>query len=65
MSERQVLTLREAAKVLGVSHRTVERLVARGEPVVPGVWPFKVGSQWRVSRRLLEQHLDGQKAGVA
>ncbi len=65
MSERQVLTLPEAAEMLGVSRRTVERLVARGEPVIPGVEAFKVGSQWRVSRRLLEQHLYGQKAGVA
>lgn len=49
----EVLTLNEAADVLRVSRRTLERMVQRGE-FPPAV---KVGQQWRVSRAALDQFL--------
>ncbi len=49
MSEQQNLSIREAARWLGVSTRTVYRLVQQGG--LPG---FRVGGQWRFSQALLE-----------
>jgi excisionase family DNA binding protein len=49
MIERANFSVSEAAKWLGVSLRTVYRLAQRGK--LPS---FKVGGQWRFSRKLLE-----------
>lgn len=59
--DRMVLSLPQAASVLGVSARTMTRLVNQGTEIVPGVEAFKVGSQWRISKVLLERYLTGER----
>lgn len=49
MSENRNLSIKEAARWLGVSTRTVYRLVQQG--ILPG---FRVGGQWRFNQALLE-----------
>ena len=51
MDER-LLTVHQAAKMLGVSVYTVKRQLRAGE--LPGV---KIGGQWRVQRVALEAQL--------
>lgn len=48
-----LLTLAQAAVLLGVSERTAERLARRGD--FPGDAAVKVGSRWRVARPLLDR----------
>jgi excisionase family DNA binding protein len=52
MKNDEVLTLREAAELLKVSKRTLVRLSI--DKKVPS---FKVGSQWRYSRAVLEKKM--------
>lgn len=47
-----ILTLREAAKALKVSERTLQRLIDRRE--FPA---FKVGGQWRVLQSTMQDWL--------
>lgn len=48
---------RSAARMLGVSEKTIEREMNRGK--IPG---FKVGSQWRILIRDLETYIEQQQA---
>jgi len=51
----EVLTLQETADRLRISITTAKKLAANG--TLPGLLP-KLGRQWRVSRKLLEEHLE-------
>jgi len=48
--------LTEAADALRISVSTAKKLARNGE--LPGVLP-KLGTQWRVSRKALEQYMGG------
>jgi excisionase family DNA binding protein len=52
------ISSREAAEMLGVTPRTVVRLVERNE--IPG---FKVGDVWRFYREDIQQYIDTQMRG--
>jgi excisionase family DNA binding protein len=55
-SEQDVITPREAASILGVHERTVQRLLKNGE--LPG---YKAGlRQWRIRREDLEAYIRRQ-----
>ena len=58
MSTRTPISAREAAEMLGVTPRTVVRLVERNE--IPG---FKVGDVWRFYREDIQQYIDTQMRG--
>ena len=58
MSTKTPISSREAAKMLGVTPRTVVRLVERNE--IPG---FKVGDVWRFYREDIQQYIDTQMRG--
>lgn len=49
---------KEVAKMLGVTPRTVVRLVERNE--IPG---FKVGDVWRLYREDIQRYIDSQMRG--
>lgn len=49
---------KEVAKMLGVTPRTVVRLVERNE--IPG---FKVGDVWRFYREDIQRYIDSQMRG--
>jgi len=51
----EIMTLLEAAEMLQVSERTLQRLVSNGE--VPGV---QVGGQWRFDRDQLKEMVRGE-----
>lgn len=51
-TERDVLTLEEAAEILRLHQHTLRKLARAG--AVPAT---KYGRQWRFSRKLLEEHL--------
>ncbi len=53
----EILTLEQAAQLLQVSTRTIQRLVKTGE--IPG---RQVGSQWRFDRDRLRQWVRGEEA---
>lgn len=52
------ISTREAAKMLGVTPRTVVRLVERNE--IPG---FKVGDVWRFYREDIQHYINTQMRG--
>ena len=52
----EALTVPEVAAILNVHPQTVHNLIRNGK--IP-VKPFKVGSQWRFSRRQVDQLLEG------
>ena len=54
--EIKILTLREAAKILKVSLRTLQRWCDEGE--FPG---YQLGIQWRVNESDLRSYIDRQK----
>lgn len=54
MAERRVISLTEAADMLGVHPTTARRLAASGE--FPGILP-KLGGQWRVSLEALNAYI--------
>ena len=58
MSTKTPISAREAAEMLGVTPRTVVRLVERNE--IPG---FKVGDVWRFYREDIQQYIDTQMRG--
>lgn len=58
MTEKTPITAKEAAKMLGVTPRTVVRLVERNE--IPG---FKVGDVWRFYREDIQRYIDAQMRG--
>lgn len=60
MSVKTPISAREAAKMLGVTPRTVIRLVERNE--IPG---FKVGDVWRFYREDIQYYIDTQMRGHA
>jgi len=51
----EILTLQEAAELLQISERTLQRLVSKSE--VPGV---QVGGQWRFDRDQLKEMVRGE-----
>ncbi len=58
MSTKTPISAKEAAKMLGVTSRTVVRLVERNE--IPG---FKVGDVWRFYREDIQHYIDTQMRG--
>jgi excisionase family DNA binding protein len=58
VSTKTPISSREAAEMLGVTPRTVVRLVERNE--IPG---FKVGDVWRFYREDIQQYIDTQMRG--
>jgi excisionase family DNA binding protein len=58
MATKTPIGTREAAKMLGVTPRTVVRLVERNE--IPG---FKVGDVWRFYREDIQHYIDTQMRG--
>lgn len=60
MSEHEWLTTAEAARILGVSERTVLRLIQRG---VLAAWRWDCRARWRIFRSSAERLL-GDKAQV-
>lgn len=54
MQGEQVYTIEEAARILKVNPRTVNRMIARGE-----IRANKVGRQYRIPRSEIEKFLDG------
>lgn len=53
----RAVSRRQAAEMLGVSEKTIERLINRGE--LPG---FRVGWKWRVMLSDLEAYVSRQQA---
>ncbi|MBE3561659.1 MAG: helix-turn-helix domain-containing protein [Ktedonobacteraceae bacterium] len=58
MATKTPISAREAAKMLGVTPRTVIRLVERNE--IPG---FKVGDVWRFYREDIQRYIDTHMRG--
>jgi excisionase family DNA binding protein len=58
MATKTPIGAREAAKMFGVTPRTVVRLVERNE--IPG---FKVGDVWRFYREDIQYYIDTQMRG--
>ncbi|MBI2534914.1 MAG: helix-turn-helix domain-containing protein [Deltaproteobacteria bacterium] len=59
LDDIQLLTLSEAADILQVSTRTLQRMIHSGE--MPAL---KVGGQWRVRRALLKQWVENREGSV-
>ena len=59
LDDIQLLTLSEAADLLQVSTRTLQRMIHSGE--MPAL---KVGGQWRVRRALLRQWVENREASA-
>ncbi len=57
LDDIQLLTLSEAADILQVSTRTLQRMIHSGE--MPAL---KVGGQWRVRRALLRQWVEEKES---
>ncbi len=57
LDDIQLLTLSEAADILQVSTRTLQRMIHSGE--MPAL---KVGGQWRVRRTLLRQWVEEKES---
>lgn len=55
MTER-TLTIKELAKYLNVTERTIYNLLERGE--LPG---FKVGANWRFRKEDIDEWIEGNK----
>jgi excisionase family DNA binding protein len=56
----RLLTLSEAANLLQVSTRTLQRMIRSGE--LPA---FKVGGQWRVRETQLKQWVESREGSIA
>ena len=56
----RLLTLSEAANLLQVSTRTLQRMIRSGE--LPA---FKVGGQWRVRETQLKQWVESRGGSIA
>jgi excisionase family DNA binding protein len=56
----RLLTLSEAANLLQVSTRTLQRMIRNGE--LPA---FKVGGQWRVRETQLRQWVESREGSIA
>ncbi|MBI1995098.1 MAG: helix-turn-helix domain-containing protein [Deltaproteobacteria bacterium] len=59
LDDIQLLTLSEAADILQVSTRTLQRMIHSGE--MPAL---KVGGQWRVRRALLRQWVENREGSA-
>ena len=59
LDDIQLLTLSEAADILQVSTRTLQRMIHSGE--MPAL---KVGGQWRVRRALLRQWVEEKESPI-
>ncbi len=55
--ETDTLTVAQAARLLQVSQETIRRHLKTG--IIPG---WKVGRQWRISRRVILSKLEGHEA---
>ena len=55
-AETDILTVAQAARLLQVSQETIRRHLKAG--LIPG---WKVGRQWRISRRVILSKLEGYK----
>ena len=55
MASDEPIDAEEAAKMLGVTARTVTRLAERGE--IPG---FRVGRLWKFRRRDIQEYIERQ-----
>ena len=56
--ERQVMTIKEVAKYLGVHTSTIYRYAQQG--AIPA---FKIGSDWRFHRKYIEEWIEKQMQG--
>lgn len=56
MLVQEVYSIEEAAKLLKVSHKTIVRMIERGE-----IRTNKVGRQHRIPRSELEKFLEGDR----
>jgi excisionase family DNA binding protein len=56
----RLLTLSEAANLLQISTRTLQRMIRSGE--LPA---FKVGGQWRVRETQLKQWVESREGSIA
>lgn len=54
--ERKTLSIEEAAKVLGISRTYAYQMARAGQ--IPGC--KKIGSRFIVSKKLLEEYIDGE-----
>jgi excisionase family DNA binding protein len=59
LEDIRLLTLSEAAKLLQVSTRTLQRMIRNGE--LPA---FKVGGQWRVRETQLRQWVESREGSI-
>ncbi len=59
LDDIQLLTLSEAADILQVSTRTLQRMIRRRE-----ISALKVGGQWRVRRTLLRQWVENREGAA-
>jgi excisionase family DNA binding protein len=59
-SSIQLLTLSEAASILKISKRTLQRMIQNGQ--IPA---FKVGGQWRISESRFEEWVQAEKSSAA
>ncbi len=52
----KLLTLKQAAEILGVTDRTVQNLILRGD-----LHGFQVGERWRVEESEIDAYIERQK----
>jgi excisionase family DNA binding protein len=57
--EPKVYTIEEAAAILKVHPRTINRLLERGE-----LRGFRVGRVWRISREALDAYIHGERGAA-
>lgn len=50
-----MLTVKQAAEILQLHHRTIQRMIARGE-----IKAVKVANRWRIRRQDLEDYMNNQ-----
>lgn len=48
----KVLSAKEAAKVLGVGHHTIQKLLETGK-----LKGFKIGNRWKIPERFLDKYI--------
>ena len=57
---KQMLNIKEVADFLGMHTSTIYRYAQQGK--IPG---FKIGADWRFSRKHIEKWIDGKVEGAA
>jgi excisionase family DNA binding protein len=57
-----LLSVAEAAELLGISHSAIYRSIKRGDLPLPLI---TISGRWRIPRRAVEQLIEGSVAAVA